>query len=206
LQCAGLRYTVQIVLPRDRCPERFLVVAADPARNIDPPGLLAGSAVTQRGERNAELGVPALLVSRRRYFPAAVPVLVETATGTALLTHGLRAAAITLACDLAIVLYAGRRRAEHKAVLSVEIRVKYQDDGVGIPQVRVPTRLALHNARRLPVEQPRADVQRALIVHDPDLCAFRYRCALLRLPLGEACQQHCVLPRCVIEHAIDAWR
>ena len=127
-------------LARDERPERFFILAADRAHEVEPPRLLLARRVAQRGEGNAELGIPAGRVHRRGHGPRPVPVEIEAAErpgAGARLPRKLNPATLALVHDLRVVLDRRRRGGEDETVLPVVIGVEQDPKVVALGDVAV---------------------------------------------------------------------
>src|SRR5262249_42746002 len=152
-QRARERQTKQAVLDRQRSPERPLIAPPDVPLEVQPPRLHRAGRVPDAAEGNGELGAPANVAGLRTHDPRGVPVQVEATARTGLLVEaGPRAAAaahharaLTLVCDLPVVLEPGRVGAEHEAVLPVLVRVDDDLEAVDVGEGRITPRIAEHD-------------------------------------------------------------
>ena len=127
-------------LARDERPERFFILAADRAHEVESPRLLLTRSVAQCGEGNAELGIPASRVHRRLHGPRAIPVEIEAAErpgAGARLTRELNPATLAFVHDLRVVLDGRRCRREDESVLPVVIGVEQDPEVVALGYVAV---------------------------------------------------------------------
>ena len=135
-------------LARHERPERFLILAADRAHEVESPRLLLTRSVAQCGEGNAELGIPASRVHRRGDGPRAVPVEIEAAErpgAGARLTRELNPATLAFVYDLRVVLDRRRRGREDETVLPVVISVEQDPEVVALGDVAVADLFAEDN-------------------------------------------------------------
>src|SRR5262249_31316929 len=175
---------------------------------VQPPRLHRAGRVPDAAEGNGELGAPANVAGLRTHDPRGVPVQVEATARTGLLVEaGPRAAAaahharaLTLVCDLPVVLEPGRVGAEHEAVLPVLVRVDDDLEAVDVGEGRITPRIAEHDPARLRVVADDAEVQRAVGVHDADLGLLRGGLAFEGRNLYESNRRLGVLPRRIVQH------
>ena len=201
-QRSGQRQPIQVELARNRRPIRALVLATDVALKVDAPGLVGGRWIAQRAERNRELRRPSLLGDLAAHGPRAVPVDVETRTGTGRLhlAEAKPAAALPFVGHLTVVLDAGRVGAEHEPVLAIAVGVEDHLEAVGVVHRRVPSRIRHDDAARVRVVEHHADVERVGGEDHADLGLLGRRLALIRLLLHEAGDWRGRLPRWITQH------
>ncbi len=154
-QVAGEIEPVEVELTGHGGPKDLFVQPPHPPGYVEPPGLGVGP-VAKGAEGDPEFGVPTIPVLRGGDLPASIPVLVEAASGSALkalLGVGPAAqeetAATSCGCYLAVVLDAGRGRAEDEPVLLVVERVEDHDDRVRVGDLVVADRVTWYDAVRL---------------------------------------------------------
>ena len=197
----GLGDLEQIAFLRQRRPERDFVVAANPALEVEAPGLHFLRAEAQGCERDLHLGAPADVGYGGAHGPRRVPILIEAALAA---RHELTRA---FARDLTVVLHAGRRRAEHVAVLAIEQAVDQHAKAVGLLERRVAAAVGGDDLERLIVVGDQADVQRAVSETDEDHGALARGGACVRLDLPELIDRVRALPRGVARDvAVDRGR
>ena len=145
-----------------------LVLALDVALGVDAPGLAFGRPEAELGERDTELGRPPLVVEGHGRGPdpvpgAVVPGVVE---------------------DRRVTLHVARAHLEHDAGQVIVSRVQVDPDPVRVGRP-VPARQTAHNALRLAVPHPGADVECLVVVGDAQLRGLGGRLALVRVPLAK---------------------
>ena len=143
-----------------------------------------------RSEGDAELDRPAAVEVGRPRFPDGVPVGVGVLVG-----------------DLRVGHPALRVGEEHVAVAAVVERVDHHREMIVVIEVgRVAAHVAHHAPRRIALPQPRADVDRVLVVRHPDLGLLGRGLALARLLLDEFVDRQRVAVDRVVEPAVEDQR
>ena len=204
-----VRHLHQTELARDERPERFLVLAADRAHEIESPRLHLAGPISQRRKRNAELGVPACRVDRRGDGPRAVPIEVEPSERTRhhpRLARELDAATFSFVDDLCVILDSRRRGREDKAVLPIVVGIEHDAEVVALRDVAVADLLAANDSCRVTVVEPGAHVQRLPVGEDANLGAFGDWGAFVQLALDESGHWCGLEPRGIGEPAVDDGR
>ena len=137
-----------------RRPVAVLVLPAQPALEVDAPGLHLVRPELQRLERNLDLGVPPVFTDARADVPDAVPVGV----GVAAFVRHLR-----------VPLRAHRVDRELIAVALIVEGVDHDLEAVGVAGVEVLPQLVDDDLGRRRILREHADVEGVVVVEQPDL-------------------------------------
>ena len=173
---------------RQRRPVAVLVLPAQPALEVDAPGLHVLRAELQRLERNLDLGVPPVFADARADVPDAVPVRI----GIAALVRHLRVPLRTHRVD--------------RELIAVALVVEGVDDHletVRVPGVEVLTQLVDDDFGRRRIFGEHADVDGVAVVEQLDLGLEGRRLALARIVLHEVGRQRCRCPRRLVESPVE---
>jgi hypothetical protein len=184
-QLAGRRQAAERVGARERRPVCALAVPLDVPVEVHAPRLRCRP-VSQRAERNAELGAPAALRHAGLDLPAAVPA-----------RRG-----VPLVSNLRVVLHACRVGPEHEAVLLVPVGVENNLERIHVAEAGVAAGIGRHDLRRIPVVHDRAHIDRLVVVGDADLGGLGGRLSLEWFGLHEAGERRRVLPDAIIQDAV----
>ena len=174
---------------RQRRPVGALARALDVAKEVDAPCLRRRS-VTQRAERNPELGHPARGHDGGAHIPAAVPAVFFLA----LIAH------------LRVVLHAGGVGPEDESILLVAERIEDHQERVRLVQLGVAPGVRRDNQRRIAVVQHDAHVNRLVVIEDADLGVLGGRLSFEGFGLDETREWRGVLPHALVEGTVDRWR
>src|SRR5690349_3092890 len=147
-----------------RC--RVLVVAPDDPLELHPPGEHAVGTEAELAEGNAILGRPPRAVPRRGHAPDGVPRVV-----------------VVLDRLHFVALHAGRVDVEAERGAMVVIAVEHHAEPVGVAKVHVAAAEPRGYGTR--VVQPRAHIERLVVVEHANLGALRRRLALEWVDLPE---------------------
>ena len=176
------------VLARDQLPLVLFLVAGDPAPGVHAPDLLVLLAEAELVERDAELGRPALLVVRHLAVPDRVPGGVPLGLAVAQDEVDLAAAGGEVELEAgALVVVAVEADADHVDRVLLEV--------VAAAGVAVHLRRVVEGADR--------DVDVPVVVQDLDLGLLRGVGALDRHVLAVVARPLALLPRLVVEAAVD---
>ena len=173
------------VLARDQLPLVLFLVAVDPAPGVHPPHLLLLWAVAQLVERDAELRRPALVVVGHLAVPDRVPRRVPLGLAVA---------------EDEVDLAAAGRQVELEAGALVVVAVDADAHDVA-GEVVAPAGVAVDLVGL--VEDPDRVVEVLVVVQDLELGGLRGLRTLGRNLLREATAPLPLLPRLVVEPAVD---
>ena len=181
-------------------PEDLLVFAADRALEVDPPAV-RGRVEVQRAEGNLDLQRPPVRTDVRLNLPDSVPRTAPTpATSTPSTTSAASATSATSA-DEGVAHYAHGIGLEEVAGATVLEGVENPHETVVGAEEAIPPLLEHHNPLGIVIEDG-SDVERILVVDDPDLGPLRWRPAFHRLLLGEVRDGDGPLPRFLVKPPI----
>ncbi len=175
-----------LVARRDRHP-RLFPAPVDDALRVDAPGEHFGLWKTHLRERNPHLDDPPAVVAAHRRFPHRVP----------------RVVLIDVVVDDGVFLHAGRGHAKLDAGQMVVVGVEEDREPVGIGD-DVAAGQPADDARRIAVVQPGGDIDRVVVIGQPQFRLLARRLSLVRQPLDEAGDHARLLPGEVVEPAVDA--
>ena len=193
LHTAEIRGPARVAPPPER-PHVALVQSVLVAPHLHPPQLHRIAREPQLRIRDAHLRGPAERIDFRRRGPDRIPPLI--------------------AVEL-IAAHAGGIHLEQRLVAVIVIRIEHDDElvrrqrierpvvAVRIEQLIAARERRVHAARALRLGHARADVDRLIIVEQPNLRGHRRRRALLRLVLPQPRDRRRGAPRRVVEASID---
>src|SRR6266550_1536826 len=185
-QMAEARGVSGLGFPLER-PLAALVLAEHPAEEVYAPHLVARLGEPQLRERDPHLNDPAQRIDRRRDVPHGVPRPIpdeEVVAANVVLLHpgGIY----------------GELKRRAVVVVAVKVHVKH----VAL-RIVVTAAETARNLGGLGVVQPRAQVDRGVVVHDHHRRRFDGRRPFLGIGLREAADAPGLLPRGVVEPAVE---
>ena len=172
-----------------------LLVAVDGALDLETPHLIVGRTEPQLAEGDAHLNEPALVRDRGGDVPHGVPRTVPAAV-TPASPENARSAAQNL---VALHPRGVGGEAIGGAVIVVAVHGHREEVRIGHPCI--PAGEPGGDRRR--VQQPRAHVERVVVVQESDLGSLADREALVRVHLGELRHRRGVVPRHLLQPAVD---
>ena len=172
----------------ERRPVTVLITPPEAALKINAPGLHRLGTKFQGLERNLDLRVPAVGANARADIPDAVPVGVVV---TPFVRH------------LRIPLCAHRIDGELVAVALVVEGVDHHLEAVGRAGVEVLAQLVDDDLAGLGVLGEHADVERAVVIEQPDFGVVGRRRAFARIVLDESIGQRSTGPGWLVELAVE---
>ena len=170
-------------------PSDVLAFAPDRADEVETPNI-ALPIEGQGLERQGDLGFPSRLVHTRGRLPDAIPIHIE----------GHAAEQQTIA------LHAVRVDVENVAGAPVVIGVEQELDVVVVEHALSLHELRALDQRRLPITEPRADVEILIVAGEEEFRGLARRLAIARSELLEVANGHGAAPERLVEPAVDAHR